>query len=129
MFDHILACSDGQLRLVGGPQDTEGRVEICFNTTWGTVCDDAWGSQDASVVCRQLGFSPTGAIATVRAFYGAGSGSIFLDNVNCGGTETRLVNCSANPIGQHNCVHAEDAGVRCLPFDTPPPRKWYYRKS
>lgn len=108
-----LACSTGSLRLVGGAFDTEGRVEVCFNNEWGTVCDDFWGSADASVVCRQLGYSPLGAVATVRAFFGAGTGSIFLDDVSCNGSEARLVECTANPIGDHNCVHAEDAGVRC----------------
>jgi deleted-in-malignant-brain-tumors protein 1 len=99
----------------------EGRVEICFNNTWGTVCDDFWGGNDATVVCRQLGFSPFNAIATVRASYGMGTGPIYLDDVSCGGSETRLDACGANPIGQHNCQHSEDAGVRCVPPDTPPP--------
>jgi len=56
----------------------------------------------------------TGATARSRAFFGQGTGSILLDNVQCVGTETRLVNCPSNGIGIHNCAHSEDAGVTCL---------------
>ena len=57
---HTLACSNGDIRLVGGTNELEGRVEICNNAVWGTVCDDLWGTNDANVACRQLGYSPTG---------------------------------------------------------------------
>ena len=53
-------CTNGDIRLRGSANSYEGRVEICNNNAWGTVCDDAWGTPDANVACRQLGFSSTG---------------------------------------------------------------------
>ena len=50
-------CGDGDIRLVNGESEMEGRVEICSGQRWGTVCDSQWTDNHTAVVCRQLGFS------------------------------------------------------------------------
>ena len=60
--DEISGCIEGEVRLVEGSIPLEGRVEICKNNMWGTVCHTGWASIDAKVVCRQLGFSIVGEV-------------------------------------------------------------------
>uniref|UniRef100_A0A1X7T9N2 Receptor protein-tyrosine kinase n=1 Tax=Amphimedon queenslandica TaxID=400682 RepID=A0A1X7T9N2_AMPQE len=103
-------CTPGTVRLVNGANSTEGRVELCHNGKWGTVCDDYWDNTDASVVCRQLGYDSGAAFN--RAYFGQGTGSIVMDDVDCNGGESYLTNCT-HTIYQ-NCGHSEDAGVRCV---------------
>ena len=101
-----------QVRLVGGNGVSTGRVEVYYNNTWGTVCDNGWNLYDAEVVCRDLGF-PGAISSTCCAVFGQGTGTIWLDYVRCTGSETSLSSCSHGGWGRHDCFHIEDAGVIC----------------
>ncbi|NXW37376.1 DMBT1 protein, partial [Phaetusa simplex] len=89
-----------------------GRLEIFHDGHWGTVCDDLWGLPDAAVVCRQLGCGAA-LDAPRAAFFGEGTGPIWLDDVRCQGNESSLLGCPASPWGLTNCQHREDAAVVC----------------
>ena len=117
-------CSDGEIRLVDGSTPNEGRVEVCINQAWGTICGNYyWDSNDANVVCGQLGYLQqgktitvlcldnvwtnryfvnysrnafilsTGAVATRNSIYGQGSGPILMSNLNCNGLESTILAC------------------------------------
>ncbi|PIK43386.1 putative deleted in malignant brain tumors 1 protein-like [Apostichopus japonicus] len=92
--------------------DHEGRVEIYLNGYWGTICDDYWDKGDADVACRQLGYSAA-ITAVSSASYGQGTGHIWLDDVQCGGSEEDILACNNSCVGVHNCVYGENAGVKC----------------
>ena len=87
-----------QVRLIGGSNDAEGRVEVLHDGSWGTVCDDRWDLRDARVICRMLGFD--GALeAPISARFGQGSGRVLLRYVICDGTEDNLADCAHPGIG------------------------------
>ncbi len=106
---------NGALRLVGDEQarSDRGRVEIYVNGEWGTVCDDLWTTKNAAVVCRQLGFRYALKAAKNSEFGEGKDLRILLDDVQCEGTESNLLNCKHAGVGTHNCAHYEDAGVIC----------------
>ena len=67
---------------------------------------------DADVACRELGF-PGAVAAHGSAYFGQGTGPIWLNDVGCSGSEHTLDNCHSNPRGNNTCDHSEDAGVVC----------------
>lgn len=129
-------CANGDLRVIGGGSMYEGRLEVCRGDSWGTICQDSWGSFDAIVACRQLGFSSiskikhgfpssvitpgsisillsqTGAVAFGEAKFGEGIGAIHLTQVQCTGEESNLMQCSASNATD-SCHHSMDVGIMC----------------
>ena len=105
------AASDGDLRIEDGPSDNEGRLEIFHDGEWGAVCDDFFSDRDAGVACEQLGY--TGGRSLRGKWPAPGDMSIWLDDVGCTGSESRLDACPHPGWGQHNCAAREAVGVRC----------------
>ena len=105
-------CFAAHVRLTGGKNTSEGRVEVYHNGTWGAVCDDGWDIDDAGVVCKQLGF-PGVAHAFGDAYFGLGDGTIWLMNLICTKNNSDLSTCSHDGWSPHKCTHGEDAGVVC----------------
>ena len=96
--------------LVNGPTWYEGRVEVCYNGKLGTVCNNGWDFNDSQVVCSQLGYGPPIAFRD-GAYYGQGSGQIWLDNLSCTGNEVTMENCLHSRWGIQSCSHMK---VSCL---------------
>ena len=118
-----------------------GRVEVCLSGDWGTVCHDEWSIVDSNIACRQLGFSNSGryllcmnfkkmptyqeyllilqcshadSTAYSSAYFGQESTIIIaMDDVACTGSEATLFSCPHT--SSHNCTHAQDAGIQCVP--------------
>ena len=115
----------------GSTDDRIGRVEVCINGTWNTVCDEHWDDADTSVICRQLGFSPYGIhILPINIglwLYCLGAlaayGSLISDSyptrvygVNCTGDEDTLFQCPIHltqPEVSYEQCEQNDAGVVC----------------
>ena len=105
--------NEGSLRLADGSA-IEGRLEILRNGEWGTVCDDIFDDRDATVACRQLGHY-SGQFLRDSGKRPAGTGAIWLDDLQCTGEETRLDRCPHT--SPHDCDHHEDVWVTCEPLE------------
>ena len=112
-------------------------MQLCLYGRWGSVCDHQWSVADANVVCGHLGYYAIGqrsiccySVSIMYVFHTyqyigalnyslndtseALAGPIFLDNVNCSGSEQRLIDCNFDYLA-NRCTHAEDVAVRCQP--------------
>ena len=98
--------------LVGGGNPRVGRLEVFHGTQWGTVCDDGFTEAGARVVCYSLGFGHVGRKMHID-LYGVGAGLIWLNNVNCTGTEQYVGGCSHGGWRDHNCSHRQDVAISC----------------
>lgn len=130
------SCEDGEVRLSGGMSDDlnftmDGRLEICYNNAWGTVCNNFFRAVDARVACNQLpGFNRQGMINfsnffVINKFVAGGMtiaprefiqfGPIFLDQLFCTDSDTTLEECSRGiaGIGLTSCNHTEDVWIQC----------------
>ncbi|CAC5370696.1 unnamed protein product [Mytilus coruscus] len=103
------------IRLVGGGGPWEGRVDVMHNGKWGSVCDTNFGNEEATVVCRMLGFKDrtTESYARNASFFGSSSNPILLDQISCTGSELDINACRTKKWGFHTCDNDHEAGVLC----------------
>ncbi|XP_060564027.1 deleted in malignant brain tumors 1 protein-like [Ruditapes philippinarum] len=106
-----IACTP--VRLVNGSNQYEGRLEVWYDGSWGTVCDNGFDTLSATVVCKMLHYQPTNPLVFGSAYFGAGKSPILLDDVECKGNETLLSQCQHNGWGKHNCSHNDDVAMSC----------------
>lgn len=102
----------GELRLANGSDKCSGRLEVFHDQRWGTVCADGWDLAEAHVVCRQLGCGAARS-ATDSPQFGKGPDLLWVDAVQCTGTERALFECKVKLWGAQNCKSRGYAGVVC----------------
>ena len=128
-------CFAGTMRIIDGLSLYEGRVEVCSNNQWGTVCDVGWDDLDAVVTCRGSAFFGSyvknhgsvfvvcdfyifvlsGGVAVSGGVFPPGPGPILASGVTCTGSEYFVSECANDTIVRSECTHDRDAGVRCTP--------------
>ena len=102
--------------ILDGRSHIQGHVEVLYNGTWGTICDDYFesNSNGATVLCRMMGYHGGDESNDYRQSSVTPSKKIWLDGVQCTGTESNIDDCPHNePWGNNNCNHGEDVAIRC----------------
>lgn len=121
-------CNEGKVRLVNGTLDREGRLEVCVNGLWGSVCPYSFSKSAAHVACKQAGYADTmgksittsscihsliGAIVYTNSIFGSGNGPFVYANMECYGYETYLSDCSKTIFPNFTCYAQDGVGLLC----------------
>ena len=105
------------MRLVGGKDNSEGRLEVNNEEVWGTVCSDGFDRNDANVVCKYLGrpgVEEVYSAADIQNIQSAQDSPIWLSDLECTGHEDNPFTCSQKVMKHHtNCHHNQDVAIRC----------------
>ena len=122
-------CNEGEVRLVNGTEEREGRLEVCANGVWGTVCATSFTRSAAYIVCKQLGYNDSDGKSFLLSFYscplldaiintygkyGTGDKPIVYSNVDCFGSETSLRQCDKRVSPAFTCSYRRIVGLKCL---------------
>ena len=105
---------------MGGANSTEhfsGRVELrpASGGSWGTICDDDFDEEEASVICKMLGYPYGINVPNPIAYFGwSDGGPIYMDDLHCVGDETSILDCEYRGWGKSDCGHSRDAGIGCF---------------
>ncbi|XP_067095511.1 scavenger receptor cysteine-rich type 1 protein M130-like [Osmerus mordax] len=105
-----VTCSES-VRLVEGAGLCSGRVEVRSDQSWVSVCEADFDRLDAEVVCRQLGCGAPSALQ--GALYGEGKGPLWDKEFQCGGTESRLLDCDTSDSARNTCSPGSAVGLTC----------------
>ncbi|XP_019855132.1 PREDICTED: scavenger receptor cysteine-rich domain superfamily protein-like [Amphimedon queenslandica] len=106
-------CTTGNIRLTGGSNQFEGRVELCVNGVWGSVCDNSWDSTEASTVCKQLGYEVSSY--KTNSFFGVSTLPMHIYYSSCSSSSTNLLGCYLSWLPSYSsyCNNYHEAGVIC----------------
>ncbi|XP_072273478.1 scavenger receptor cysteine-rich type 1 protein M130 isoform X3 [Pyxicephalus adspersus] len=108
-----VVCSETtNLRLVGGANECEGRLEVFYNGSWGSVCSNLMSSHSISVICKQLNCGTSGQLEASFT-YGLGAAPYWLDRIECHSRDSSLSECPSAPWGHNNCSPSEVAQISC----------------
>ncbi|XP_060593205.1 deleted in malignant brain tumors 1 protein-like [Ruditapes philippinarum] len=104
---------ESDVRLIRGSSCLSGLLQVYHKEEWRFVCNTNFGSPDATVVCRTLGFNAGKGYLDYFGYFGFGDGLYWLDNLDCHGNESHIFNCTSNPFGENNCNVNQAVGLFC----------------